>query len=49
MNQFENIKLNFVTAKKVQFLDLNIEIDVLKRKLIFSLYTQTNKHVSMSS
>ena len=40
MNQFDNLKLNFVTAKKVQFLDLNIEIDSLKKKLKFSLYTK---------
>ena len=38
MSQFDNLNLNFVTAKKVQFLDLNIEIDSLKKKLKFSLY-----------
>lgn len=40
INQFDNLKLNFVTAKKVQFLDLNIEIDNLRNKLKFSLYTK---------
>ena len=39
-SQFDNLKLNFFISNKVQFLDLNIEIDKLKNKLKFSLYTK---------
>ena len=37
-NNFKNLKLNTVVNTKINFLDLNIEIDTLCNKLIFSLY-----------
>jgi hypothetical protein len=40
ISQFDNLKLNFISAKKVQFLDLNIEIDNIRNKLKFSLFTK---------
>ena len=49
ISQFDNLKLNFVTAKKVQFLDLNIEIDKLRNKLKFSLYAFYNYYLVSES
>ena len=39
-NNFSNLKLNINTNKKVQFLDLNIEVNEIKNKLDFSLYVK---------
>ena len=39
-NQFDGLKLNYLTDKKVPFLDLYVEIDTLKKKIKFNLYTK---------
>ena len=39
-NQFDNLKLNVISSTSVNFLDLNISINIITNSLTFKLYTK---------